>query len=688
MSEKPEFDPNDDLERSLKELFHRPKPAQTFVNDLERRLVAQKPEPPRLQKFLASLFSSTTTLAGSAAALALILALAWILTNLIPKQIPIALSSSTPTSLASVSPTPTVSPAAAPTGTPSAQKTPSQAPSAKSTATPAPSGASAPADPYAGWQRYTNTGYDFSLRYPPGWKLSESSHGIRLAPQPGGAVTLVIGFRRLDESVQIRPGDIGAGSLKASGQVPFQGRLITRDLLVSQEKVKAVFYNRGIEIPAGDVVFTFSLQDFSPNASLVDIPAGAQGVADRIVSSLIRGAGLGKVVYVLNGDLWVKSLPDGEPRRITRGGGLSQPSWSPSGSWLAARLGTDQVWALSADGLQSQGLNGGKPVHAFAWSPVKDRLAYVTGSGAEYGELRLAGGDGKDIKVLVGQNGSAAIQRIAWSPAGDWIAYQLIRRKPGQETPYVGLWTVSADGGRPVELYSGNPTLAGWTGDGRGLLFWDGGNTFSASLMADGAPLKLLPAAGGDPQTLAKFVLAFPDFVRPDPSGSARVAVITGGNREVWTNKVLNVFDDGNMALLTSSGTAASSPSWSPDGRQIAFVQAKDAGALSGGEPARLALMERKLWLRDLQTGKSRQLTTDPAYRDEYPLWTGDGASLLFVRMDKQGAVSLWLLPLSGGDPQEMVDGMSAPAISTDPQDAWFGYYGHIDWSQVFDWWR
>jgi Tol biopolymer transport system component len=74
------------------------------------------------------------------------------------------------------------------------------------------------------------------------------------------------------------------------------------------------------------------------------------------------------------------------------------------------------------------------------------------------------------------------------------------------------------------------------------------------------------------------------------------------------------------------------------------------ASNIAGG-----ALRGRKLWLYDLQTGKSSQITQDPAYRDEYPLWSADGEVLLFIRMDEKDQVSLWSLSIHSGELRNVV---------------------------------
>ena len=97
--------------------------------------------------------------------------------------------------------------------------------------------------------------------------------------------------------------------------------------------------------------------------------------------------------------------------------------------------------------------------------------------------------------------------------------------------------------------------------------------------------------------------------------------------------------------------------------------------------------MQRRIAIMDTE-GQPRpeQLTDDPAYRDEYPRWSADGTLLLFARLDAEDHASLWLLPADGGVPRRVVDDLSPDPGRSGP--FWFGYYGHIDWAHLFDWWR
>lgn len=407
----------------------------------------------------------------------------------------------------------------------------------------------------------------------------------------------------------------------------------------------------------------------------------ATQVATLTVPTATPIPSLGRLAYVQGGDVWGKELPGGEPRRLTDDGRNREPRWSPSGQWLAFRKGDHQVWVTRADGGDARPLNEGAAVDSFAWTPAADQLVYVAGTG----ELRTINTDGTDPVILVSSTPAGRIGRIAWSPDAQWIAYEWREQQPGQPPTYRGIRMVSSDGnvgGEPV-LEIGDPLLVGWTGDSVFFLIQEGMS--SASLLADGSPLYAIQA-GRQPAKLAEFTLAYADFVAAEPGQADRVAVVFGAGREAWTNKRLVVASasTGDRVTLTPSNVAVSSPAWSPDGQSIAYAAAPDPGtnAELQGEAARQVLMQRRIFVVNAQSDpQPRQITDAPAYGDEWPLWSADGSHIIFARLDAEDRASLWVVRAEGGEPLQAVDELT-------PAPDWFGYYGHINWGTLFDWWR
>jgi len=403
-------------------------------------------------------------------------------------------------------------------------------------------------------------------------------------------------------------------------------------------------------------------------------PAEATATA-QVARSPTPGPGLGRLAYIQGGDLWVKDLPDGQPRRLTSDGRNREPRWSPSGRWIAFRKGDYQVWVMRADSGAAYPLNQGRAVGAFAWAPTDDRLAYVAPDGA----LVVASAGGGDEQQLVSGAGGqthTGVVHFAWSPNGEWLAYEYI--------------TLQQETSRACDMRAcGASVLMGvrphnssmWTLK-RMSPFWPDGSLMARrSLLADGAPLWSLPLDGGPPQSLVT-TLVYEDFVVPHPMATDWIAVVAGSGRESWLGKRLYIIrvTTGEQIPLSPSEEAVASPAWSPDGRALAYVSMPSAEGVAGGEPAREAMMQRRIWLVDVEGQSHHRLTDDPAYRDERPLWSVDGSRILFARLNREGRASLWLVSTEGGEPQKVVDELT-------PAPEWFGYYGHVEWDSLFDWW-
>ena len=127
------------------------------------------------------------------------------------------------------------------------------------------------------------------------------------------------------------------------------------------------------------------------------------------------------------------------------------------------------------------------------------------------------------------------------------------------------------------------------------------------------------------------------------PRGAAR-------QRDIWIAEA----DGSNPQQLTHGpGDIQGSPSWSPDGRRIAF----DAD----GEDSR-----RHLWMIDADGGAPRRLTAE---KDEQvgPTWSQDGRWIYYSWWQADGR-DIWRMPADGGVPERLTHG-AAGAFACESAD-------------------
>jgi Tol biopolymer transport system component len=417
---------------------------------------------------------------------------------------------------------------------------------------------------------------------------------------------------------------------------------------------------------------------------------------------------LGTIAFVQGGDLWVRPLPDGRPRRLTSGIPIQSPRFSPSGQWIACRS-EQAVHVLRTDGSTQRQLPSG----SVTWVPARDVLVLSNRDG-----VRLLNTNGWVSSTIVNEEADLPV----FSPDGTQFAYASALtngRGTGGEplrTGQIRRVAFTVPEYKPQTLVSKyltgfSPCI--WTSDAKSVLYWEDPD-FSASLMADGLELLRISASGGPAERLGVTTLVHDNILSLSPTQNS-LAVTVGAGRESWSGKRIAIvdLDKSTLRYLTDENTSALCPSWSPDGTQIAYSAGPDAvveylkhmnnpstikvlgldgrprttavnpRTISvGGEEARPYLEQRKIWTAVASGGNMpKQLTSDDGYRDEEPLWSASGTHILFCRMDRASNGTLWIMTAAGENPIQVSDWLTLDRN-------WFGYYGYIDWRRSFDWFR
>ncbi|MDP9342712.1 MAG: hypothetical protein M3Q23_11610 [Actinomycetota bacterium] len=364
---------------------------------------------------------------------------------------------------------------------------------------------------------------------------------------------------------------------------------------------------------------------------------------------------LGVLAWVQDGTLRTFDLDGCHSRTLVAKAAAGPVRFSHDGRWVA----------FGAGGVV--GANGGQVLHpvgqpaVWQWSPSDDVLAAVTdGGGVEIGGPTQPG-----RSLLPDGTG---VGHLAFSPDGSQLAVDV--------GDHIDVVDVPGGASRTVYRASSgthaSPEVAGWSPDGRWVVFW-------SHLKGPAAPLNAVPAGGGNWLNVFNPVLPYGDFLSwcgPDLafSGGSK-GQPSKGNQILVSEPPAWQFHNVSADFIRSWIW----PACSPNGRWIAATATPNRAETPPGYGV------RSLWLLSTRSKDRQRLTdvTDAAFEDSR--WSSDGRFLLVVQrgLEPNSAGEVLLVPI---DPQTGKPGKIVGPVADLGKVS--GGPGHPDWSQVTDWYR
>jgi Tol biopolymer transport system component/tRNA A-37 threonylcarbamoyl transferase component Bud32 len=303
--------------------------------------------------------------------------------------------------------------------------------------------------------------------------------------------------------------------------------------------------------------------------------------------------------------LYVRSLATGETRALSGTDEAHYPFWSPDSRTLAFFGGSKLLTVSIAGGLPEaiadiqQGRGG-------SWSEDGVILFTPRGNGVVH-RVSARGGAVEPVTALDAGRGENAHYWPVVLPGGRSFLFFIRSTRPENNGIYLG----SIDGGWPpvrivTSLSSG--VYAPPRDGGLGHLLWvRDGELLAQTLDIAGARLT------GEVMTLAS-------DVRVEESQRGIFASVSSNGTIVWASASasdleLGWFDrDGRrLGTLPIAPGKVIQPRLSPDGTKLAFTRAAQGTA--------------DVWLHDIASGQTTQVTTDPDF-DENAFWSPDGRVL------------------------------------------------------------
>ena len=315
-----------------------------------------------------------------------------------------------------------------------------------------------------------------------------------------------------------------------------------------------------------------------------------------------------------------------EPVRLAHG---EYPVWSPDGQQIAFvswQAGNSDIYVVNADGSNLTQLTYNEagdrdPV----WSPDGSRIAYVSldrkYSFEHYHDLRVVNSDGADDVPLIARSDDV-LESPSWSPDGRYIAFEEYDGGRNPEIAVIDLNSGSSD----TLTFLTKAEHPKWSPDSQRILFQAiDSSIYSSEPDQPDVFIMYLDGSGRKNLTDDDDWDMFPSW---SPDGR-RIAFASDrdGDYDIYTMNP----DGSNLTQLTDDPMGDLTPSWSPDGQRIAFASNRDG--------------DRDIYVMNADGSSQTRLTDFPGGAG-LQHWSPDGQRIAFDAPLNNGTKNIYVINL------------------------------------------